>query len=694
MSEAAELLVELGCEELPARLLAAQAELLKSGVCKRLAEAGLIDSPAAGDWLATPRRLAVRVPGVRSRQADRVLERKGPAEDAAFDAEGKPTKAATGFARSVGMEVDQLERIDSGQGRRLYARVEQPGQALSELLPEMLDLTVREMAGARSMRWSDRRDRFLRPVRWLVVLHGDRVIDMELFGLPAGRATRGHRIHAPGELELDQAGEYEAALEAARVLADPARRRARIAEQVERLARELKLAAAPAPELLDEVANLTEWPVAVAGAFDPAFLEVPPEALVSSMQQHQKCFPLRDAEGALANRFIAVANLESTDPAAMAAGFERVIRPRLADARFFWDTDRKRPLAERLPRLDEIRFGDRLGSVGDKTRRLERLAAELAPALNADPEVTRRAAVLCKCDLVTEMVGEFPELQGIMGRHYALADGEPAPVAEAIESHYRPRQAGDQLPADRAGQTLGLADRLDTLVGAFASGQKPTGGKDPFALRRAALGAVRILEATGCEQPLAALLGQAGRDLEGLVPVDPALLSEVEAFVMDRLRSYAAEAGIETNTVHAVAAGQPGSVADFLARARAVQAFADDPKAASLITANKRISNLLRQAENEEIGDVDERCLHDDDEKRLFNDLVQAEDELGVLLDQADYPAALRRLAQIKASVDGFFDRVMVMTDESALRRNRLALLARLRAQFVRIADVARLGRA
>ena len=692
--DAADLLIELGCEELPARFLAAQAEQLLAGVCRRLADAGLIDSAETGDWLATPRRLTARIPAVRERQPDRTLERKGPAENAAFDADGKPTRAAEGFAKSVGLRVDQLERLETDQGRWLFARVEQPGQTLADLLPGMLDQTVKEMAGARSMRWSDRPERFLRPVRWLVVLHGTDVIELDLFGLTAGRSTRGHRIHAPGTHDLADTSQYESVLESARVLADPARRRDRIAQQVETLAEENGLVAAPDPALLDEVANLTEWPVAVIGRFDPEFLDVPPEALVSSMQQHQKCFPLRDESGALSNRFIAVANIESKDPAAMTAGFARVIRPRLADARFFWDADRKQALGERLTRLDEIRFGEKLGSMGDKTRRIQRLATELAGDFGADPQVVRRAAELSKCDLVTDMVGEFPELQGIMGRHYALASGEPEAVAVAIESHYLPRQAVDALPGDPAGQALGLADRLDTLLGAFAAGQKPTGGKDPYALRRAALGMVRILEATECARPLRDLIDQAAEILSGQLEIQQDLPAEVEAFVLERLRSHAAESGIETNTFHAVAAGRPGTIADFLARARAVQAFADDPEAASLIAANKRIGNLLRQAESEKIGEVRRNSLQEDAEKALFDELVEAESELGALLDQPDYPAALARLARLKGPVDDFFDQVMVMAEDAGLRANRLALLGRLRALFFRVADVARLGRA
>ncbi len=687
------LLIEIGCEELPARQIARQVDLLAEGLGKRLSESGLIEHAENIERFATPRRLAVRIPAVSARQPDRVLERKGPSLDVAFDSDGKPTRAAEGFARSVGKSVDELETLDSEQGRWLFARVEQPGKTLGELLPDMFDATIGEMVGARSMRWSDRDDRFLRPVRWLVALHGSEVIGLNQFGLEAGRTTRGHRIHAAGEHSLDNASEYENVLQKAAVLVDSAQRRQRISQQAAALAEEAGLDVLIEDALLDEVAGLTEWPVAVMGHFDPAFLGVPEEALISSMEQHQKCFALRDGEGKLSPCFIAVANIESRDPSAMTTGFERVIHPRLADARFFWDQDRRTTLAAKRARLDNILFQQKLGSIGDKVRRVSALAIDIAESLGADAATTARAAELCKCDLVTEMVGEFPELQGVMGHHYAAADGEPEEVATAIESHYLPRQAGDRLPEDAVGRTLALADRLDTIVGVFAAGQKPKGGKDPFALRRAALGVVRILDASGCRRPLRELIERAGQNLSEQLPVPKALGEEVEAFIMERLRPWAAEENIETNTIHAVAAGQTGSVADFMARARAVQRFAEDPAVASLIAANKRASNLLKQSETNTFGDVDEKKLQEEEERRLFDALKKTEKTLVGLLENGDYPACLGELAGLREPVDRFFDKVMVMTDDEAIRRNRLALLDALRGQFSRIADVARLGR-
>jgi glycyl-tRNA synthetase beta chain len=693
MSERRTLLIELGCEELPARRLDDQIGLLAGGVHKRLVEAGLIEADARVERFATPRRLAVRLSEVLDRQPDREIERKGPAEAVAFDGEGQPTRAAEGFARSVGRRVDELDRLETEQGRWLLARIHETGRSLAELLPDILADTVAEMAGARSMRWSDRSDRFLRPVRWLVVLHGDDVVPVSLFGLAAGRVTQGHRVQAPGDQSIPGAEMYEGVLERAFVLADSGARADRIRQQIESATAESGLTPVMVPALLDENAGLTEWPVAIVGTFDPAFLAVPEEALISSMQQHQKCFPLRDPDGGLANRFIAVANIDSRDPAAMTAGFERVIRPRLADARFFFEQDCKVEPDHARARLGDILFQEKLGSVGDKVDRLERLVAHLAPRLGADEAVCRRAAALCKIDLVSDMVGEFPELQGTMGRHYARIHGEAKAVATAIESHYQPRHAADKLPDDAAGQVLSLADRLDTVVGLFAASKPPKSGKDPFALRRAALAIVRVLERNGTAMTLREAIEAAAGALDDRVPVGETVIEAVEAFVHERLRSHAAEAGLATNTVHAVSAGKPGSVADFMARARAIDAFANSPAGASLIAANKRTSNLLRQSEAEMIIDVNDKILHEGGEKRLFEAIMSIEQRLTDRLEVADYAGALTTLAELQEPVDRFFDQVMVLCDEPELRANRLALLARLRGLIADIADLARLGR-
>ena len=693
MSTRQDLLIELGCEELPAKQLNKQLALLASGLGERLAKAGLLESATAVDTMATPRRLAVRFHGVLDAQTDQAIERRGPAVKVAFDESGQPTRAAEGFARGLGLTVDQLERLETEQGSWLVARVVEKGQALAAVLPGLLEQTVADMAGARSMRWADRQDRFLRPVRWLVVLHGDRALDVELFGLKAGQQTQGHRIHSSGALTLTSAADYEAVLRAAKVMVDPAERRQAIVDQAQALARDEGLVADLPEDLVDENAGLTEWPVAVMGSFDEAFLEVPAEALISSMQNHQKCFALRNAQGALVNRFIAIANIESQDVAAMVAGFERVIRPRLSDARFFWTQDQRQPLANLASRLDDILFQEKLGSLGNKQRRLADLAVHLAPAFGADEASARQAAELCKCDLVTDMVGEFPELQGIMGRYYAQVSGVAESVAQAIESHYQPRHAGDELPGDATGRTLAVADRLDTLVGIFAAGQKPKGSKDPFALRRAALGIVRILEASACPLTLDELVEAAIGSLSSTLEVKDDTRQDVLAFIIERFRSHSADQGIEVNTFQAVAAGKSGSVADFMARARAIQAFASSEQAESLIGANKRASNLLKQAEDLTLGEVTESRLSDPAEQTLYQAVVETEQTLEPLLAEARYSEALAELARLREPVDQFFEGVMVMADAPEIRANRLALLARLRGLIADIADLARLGR-
>lgn len=691
------LLIELGCEELPAGQLDSQLDQLANGLKDRLVGAGLMETDATPKKYATPRRIAVLFPAVRSAQPDQTLERKGPSVSAAFDAEGKPTRAAEGFAKSVNLPVEGLERLENEQGDWLFARVHQPGQPLAELLPDMLDQTTKAMAGARSMRWSDRSERFLRPVRWLVALYGDQILPLEAFGLKADRQTQGHRIHAPGMHAIARADDYLSVLRKAFVEPDRLVRQGLIREQSELLAKEQGLEVLIAEGLLVEVAGLTEWPQAVIGGFDNSFLDVPPEALICSMQQHQKCFPTLDAAGELAPHFIAVANIESLDIPAMTAGFERVIRPRLADARFFYEQDRKTSLADRRERLADIKFQEKMGSVSAKTARLQLLSQDLAESFGADAADVRRAADLCKCDLVTEMVGEFPELQGTMGRYYALADGESEAVATALETHYLPRHAGDALPSDPTGRVLALADRLDTILGVFAAGQKPKGGKDPFALRRSALGVVRILTASGVQTSIRSLLNQAvdvfktdtGHDLS----FGPELVDEVTSFIEERLRSYLADEGIETNTFNAAAVSHDGGVAELVERAKAVQLFAEDPHAGSLIAANKRIANLLKQAGPQDSDAIKSDLLADPAEKALFEAVRDIAEKLDAVLEHKDYTQALKELARLKAPVDHFFDEVMVMVDDASMRSNRLALLGSLRSQFLRVADVARLGR-
>ena len=687
---AADLLVEIGCEELPPGSLDELREAFFSAIASGLEQNGITFQAAGSRSFSTPRRLAALLRTVAGSQPDQVQERRGPAVAAAFDDAGKPTAAAQGFARSVGREVEALERLATDKGEWLYARLEQAGQPLDELLFPILDQAVRALPVPRPMRWGDHDYSFVRPVHWLVVLHGERIVKGELLGQAAGRQTRGHRVHAPGPHELGSSADYEATLHRACVIADPERRRDRI--------RELLTAADPGvlidPALLDEVNNLVEWPAAVACTFDEEFLALPHAALIASMQDHQKFFPVRDAANParVSNRFVAIANIDSTDPGAVREGYERVIRPRLADARFFLEQDQKRPLGDYLATLDRVIFQQKIGSVGDKTRRIAAISRSIAELVGVDPQAAARAAQLAKCDLMTQMVGEFPELQGLMGRHYASASGEPAPVADAIGEHYAPAFAGDSIPASAVGRVVSIADRTDTLVGIFAAGQRPSGNKDPFALRRAALGLVRILLEGGFELELNRVLALAANELSTHVEITPALLVDVRDFVVERLRHYYREKGHGAELINAALASDWHSLPDLDRRLSALAGFMGQPAGASLAAANKRIGNILRKVEEATSKEIDEDKLILPQEKQLFEEIRRQEETVRPLLERGDYPASLLRLVALREPVDAFFDAVLVMDEDAALRSNRLALLARLKSLFDRIADLSILG--
>jgi glycyl-tRNA synthetase beta chain len=685
-----DLLIELGCEELPPKALDELGEAFLAGLTAELERSGIAFEREGSRSLTTPRRLAVLVRRVAGRQPDREQERRGPALKAAFDADGKPTPAATGFARSVGLDVAQLERLETDKGAWLFARVRQEGQPLAALLFDILERAVRQLPVPRPMRWGDHAFNFVRPVHWLVVLHGDRVIEGELLGQQAGRRTRGHRIHAPGPHDIPNAGAYESVLEQAQVIADPERRRQRIREQLEQADPNVRVD----DSLLNEVANLVEWPVAIRCGFDEEFLAVPHAALVASMQDHQKFFPVSDASdpGRVTNRFVAIANIDSLQPSAVREGYERVIRPRLADARFFLEQDLKQPLADYLPALDRVVFQQNIGTVGDKSRRIEAVSKKLADLVSADPEHCARAARLAKCDLMTQMVGEFPELQGLMGAHYARAAGEAPEVAAAIGEHYAPAFAGDAIPPSAAGCVVSIADRADTLVGIFAAGLRPSGNKDPFALRRAALGLVRILLEADLELELNRVLALAANELAGKVEVDPDLLLDVREFVVERLRHYFREQGHGAELVSAVLASDWDSLPDLDRRLSALAGFMGQDAAASLAAANKRIGNILRKAGEAVSLEIDENKVSSGEERALFDEVRRLESSVGPALETGDYAAALRQLAALKEPVDAFFDAVMVMDEDPDLRANRLALLSRLKSLFDRIADLSILG--
>ena len=684
-----DLLIEIGSEELPPKALQQLSQSFVAGIRDGLQHAEL--AFAAIEGFATPRRLAVLVQQLETAQADREQLRRGPALAAAFDDEGCATRAAEGFARSCGVSVEQLEKIESEKGAWLGYRVRETGHPTTTLVPEIVRNALDRLPIPKRMRWGDGDTEFVRPVHWVVLLFGDEVIEAEILGLSAGRETRGHRFLHPAPIYLAQPDAYAPVLETeGHVLVDIPARRAAIRGQVIEIARAGGGEALINEALLDEVTALVEWPVAMPGSFEQAFLEIPQEALISSMQDHQKYFPVVDKQGRLLPQFVTVANIESRDAAQVRAGNERVIRPRLADAAFFWEQDRKRRLETRADQLRNMIFQKRLGTLFDKQQRVAQLAARLAAALGSDPMLADRAAALAKCDLVTSMVYEFPELQGIMGRYYALHDGEPEEVAMALAEQYRPHFAGDELPATRTGQALAIADRLDTLVGIFAIGQAPTGDRDPFALRRAALGVLRILIEGQLDLNLMLFLKQAATHFSPEIKADHAVDAVFE-FMMDRLRAYYTDRDVPVNIFEAVRARQPVRPLDFDRRIRAVNEFQRLPEAQALAAANKRIGNILRKTEDRLPATFDAARLVEPAEQQLAARLAELTPRVSALFDESEYTAALRELATLREPVDGFFDAVMVMADDLDLRRNRLALLQHLHTLFLRAADLSRL---
>jgi len=690
-------LVEIGAEEMPPKSLAALGEAFRDGVVAGLEAGGL--SHGAVQAYFTPRRLAVLVRKLLDRQPEQRVERRGPPVKAAFDAAGQPTRAATAFAESCGVAVGELTRIADDKGEFLFCRTTRAGSPAAKLLPGIVQAALDKLPIARRMRWGAGAAEFVRPVHWIVMLHGDAIVPGEILGIAAGRMTRGHRFHTRKPIALRSPGGYLAALEKGYVRADHAARRERIHAGVIAAAEQEGGTALVDPAVLDEVAALTEWPVPLAGGFEPRFLELPPEVLIATMQDHQRYFPVRGPGGALMPRFIAVANLESRDPAQVRAGNERVIRPRLADAAFFYAADRKVSLEGRREALGAVTFQARLGSLADKTARVTALAGQIARIAGSDDATAQRAAQLAKCDLLTDMVGEFPELQGVMGRYYARHDGESEEVAAAIAEQYLPRFAGDALPATGAGLALAVADKLDTIVGVFAVGQKPTGTKDPYGLRRSALGVLRILIETGIALDLRELirtaLGSVAADVARLGGNAPAegLADEIYGYMMERLRAWYLEAGggVTTEMFDAVLDTRPASPLDFDQRLRALAAFLKLPDAAGLTAANKRIANILRKAEGQPSPRVDPGLLTDPSERTLAAEIESLRQDVEPLVTARRYDDALARLATLRGPVDAFFDQVMVMADDARVRANRLALLAALQRLFLHIANLSRL---
>ena len=685
-------LVELGTEELPPKALKSLGEAFATQFEAALTQADLsFDSVS---WFAAPRRLAVYVSGLAEGQADKVVEKRGPAVSAAFDADGNPTKAAQGWARGNGIDVADAERLVTDKGEWLLHKAHVPGQSVAELLEGLINQAVSKLPIPKPMRWGNYNTQFIRPVHTLCVLYGSEVVNVSVLGLTSGRVVQGHRFHGEGRFELDYADNYASALEQQYVLADFEARKDKVRQQLEDAAQSLSLKPDYNEDLLEEIASLVEWPVVLQAGFDEAFLAVPKEALIYTMKDDQKYVPLLDSDGALSNTFLFVTNIESRDASQVISGNEKVIRPRLADAEFFFNSDKKTTLESRLESLETVLFQKQLGTLKEKSERISALSAFIASQIDANETQAARAGLLAKTDLMSNMVMEFPDVQGVMGKYYALNDGEDAPVAEALYEQYMPRFAGDALPSSGVSASVALADKLDTLVGIFGIGQLPKGDKDPFALRRAAIGVLRIVTELSLPLDLETLVSKA-IDVYGDKLTNAETQSQVVDFVLGRFTALLQDQAIAIDVIQAVAARRPTKPADYLARVHAVDKFRALEEAEALAAANKRVANILAK-QNVEVTDtvnIDESLLAEEAEKALYVELKAAQEEVDIAVPSQDYTRILTALATLRNVIDNFFDNVMVMADDEAVKNNRLALLSLLRQLFLTTADISILAK-
>lgn len=694
------LLIELGVEELPVKALPGLAQAFFDGVVDGLARRGIAFERDDAKPLSTPRRLAVLLPGVETEQPEQHSEVFGPYLNIALDANGEPTKALQGFAAKAGIDWTALERTTDAKGERFVLRSVTPGAKTATLLPEIVREAIAAMPIPKPMRWGAHEYAFARPVHWLVLLHGNEVVDAELLGLKSDRFSRGHRFMADKQVWLSHPSDYIESLKAAYVLVDADARRERIVHEVNAAAARAGGVARITDDNLEQVVNLVEWPSAVLCSFEREFLAVPQEALIETMEINQKFFPVLDAGGRLTEKFIGIANIESKDVAEVAKGYERVIRPRFSDAKFFFDEDLKQGLAAMGDGLKTVTYQAKLGTVADKVQRVSALAQRIAGQVGADPGQARRAAELAKNDLQSRMVGEFPELQGIAGRHYAVAGGESPAVALAIDEAYQPRFAADDIAASPLGKVLAIAERLDTLAGGFAAGLKPTGNKDPFALRRNALGLARTIIESGFDFSINELIIEGFEqisDQSKSIHIDSETIQEkafpeLYDFILDRLRGYYADRGVPATHFNAVVELKPASLYDFDRRIDAIGTFAQLPEAEALAAANKRIRNILRKAEGDIPGMIDPALLREPAESELAEAVSAAIDDTDAALAQKDYVSVLGRLARLRPQVDAFFDGVMVNAEDPALRGNRLALLRTLGDRLGSVAAIEHLS--
>jgi glycyl-tRNA synthetase beta chain len=694
----ATLLIELLTEELPPKSLTKLGLSFLEQMQKSLAEAGFIAPDNTGQYFATPRRLALEFKDCLETQPDRTIEKKGPAVSSGVGADGTATKALEGFMRGAGVAFSQLEKVSDGKTEYFAIRLHKPGERLDAVLGQLVEAALKKLPVAKLMRWGNSEVQFVRPVHGLVLLHGTRVVLGSALGLTSGNTTRGHRFMSAGAITLSNADDYAATLEQqGRVMVSFGQRREKIRAQLDAAAGQRTWLQDNA--LLDEVTALVEYPAVYEAGFEEEFLAVPQECLILTMKANQKYFPLMDSAAAnarLTNRFLVVSNMQVDDPSHIITGNARVVRPRLADAKFFFETDKKTPLSARIGKLASVVYHNKLGSQGERVDRLIKLAAAIARRLNAaglptDIGEAERAALLAKADLVTDMVGEFPELQGIMGRYYALNDGESATVAAAVEAHYRPRFNGDALPQGTVAATVALADKLDALIGFFGIGQIPTGDKDPFGLRRAALGVLRILMETPLPVSLADLIEDAAAGFAPALLTHECRIASAD-FFRERLRNLLRDAGHEPNAVDAVLAQNPTHMDEVPQRLAAVKAFALLPAAAALAAANKRIVNILKKSTEQVSPTVNPALLQEAAEKTLFAEVEKLAPMIEAHMTTGDYTTALKTLANVRSAVDAFFADVMVNADDAAIRANRLALLARLAGLMNCVADISRLS--
>ncbi|MDX1728584.1 MAG: glycine--tRNA ligase subunit beta [Pseudoalteromonas tetraodonis] len=679
------LLVEIGTEELPPKSLRKLAEAFAANLTAELESLELGHQGVS--WYASPRRLGLQVKALEAKQQDKEVEKRGPATKAAFDAEGKPTKAAMGWARGCGIEVKDAQTLETDKGAWLLHIAKVAGQETKLLMADAISKALAKLPIPKPMRWGSNKTQFIRPVHTVTILLGSELIEGEILGKQVSNQLQGHRFHHPEKISINHADDVFDVLKSAYVIADYEQRKAQIRAQIEGAAKAVNAVVAMDEDLLEEVTSLVEWPVTLTATFEEAFLDVPAEALIYTMKDDQKYFPLLDQNGKLLNKFLFVSNIESKDPSVVISGNEKVVRPRLADAQFFFETDKKKTLESRLESLDSVLFQKQLGTLKDKSQRISELAGYIAEQLGADKALAARAGLLSKTDLMTEMVMEFTDVQGVMGMHYARHDGEAEDVAVAQNEQYMPRFAGDNLPTSLISCAVAIADKFDTLVGIFGIGQAPKGDKDPFALRRAAIGALRIMVEKQLPLDILDLVAKS-QTLFGEKLTNLNVSTDVFEFMLGRFRAWYQDEGIEVDVIQAVLARRPTKPVDFDRRVKAVSHFRTLDAAESLAAANKRVSNILAKNNITTQGNVDQSLLSDDAEKVLAAQVAKFATDLAPLYSDGNYQEALSQLAGIRDSVDNFFDNVMVMADDEAVKQNRLALLSQLSGLFLEIADI------